>query len=258
MVNARCDTCVAVLDLPARAPQAGIVVRIVKQKIIGHLCAGIFLMGTMCGQTLRADALSGLYVGASFGREQNNFDPSSVDAQYQHAAAGIGDTLKFSSSAVRRTDNAWWVNAGYLPWQYFGFDASFIHLGELTHRGIGTLSSSSGGEPVITSATLTSHGPAVAFLARIPLADGLDVDFRLGDYLSKTTLTHGLTVNSRYSSAILSSSGSSLLAGVGAVYTFAAHWQVRLDYLRINGAGNDNTLGKYDVNLAAAGVAFAF
>jgi hypothetical protein len=209
-------------------------------------------------QTLRADALSGLYVGGSFGRAQNDYQTAFVDDQYQQAAKEAGDTLKFTSSSVRRTDDTWWVNTGYLPWSYFGFEAAFIHLGELTHRASGTLEAFGGDKPVITTASITSHGPALSLLARIPMTDALDVDLRVGDYLSKTTLTHGFVYESKYSANNVSASASSLLAGVGAAYTFLGHWSIRLDYLRIERAGDGNSVGKYNANLATVGAAFTF
>jgi opacity protein-like surface antigen len=134
----------------------------------------------------------------------------------------------------------------------------FIHLGELSHRADGTLEASTGDKPVITTATVRSHGPALSALGRLPLTDSLDIELRLGDYFGRTILTHGFEFDSKYQATTLSANASSLLAGVGAAYTFAGHWSVRLDYLRINRAGQDNTVGKYSANLATIGARFTF
>jgi opacity protein-like surface antigen len=48
------------------------------------------------------------------------------------------------------------------------------------------------------------------------------------------------------------------LAGVGASYTIGGHVSIRLDYLRINKTGSDDTIGKFSVNLATAGVSYTF
>jgi opacity protein-like surface antigen len=49
-----------------------------------------------------------------------------------------------------------------------------------------------------------------------------------------------------------------LLAGVGAAYSFAGHWSVRVDYLRVDKTGDSGSSGKFSVNVASAGVSFTF
>jgi hypothetical protein len=225
---------------------------------IGYLCAAILLGGVTLGQAVRADGLDGLYAGGNFGRAHNDYDTAFVDDQLKSEATAAGDVLKPSSSSVRRDDNTWWVDAGYMPWTYFGIDAAFIHLGELTHRLSGTLETLSANDSIIETASVTSHGPALSLVARVPLAESLDLDVRIGDYYGKTTLTTVLYLNSKSTSLVQSTSTSSLLVSVGGAYTFAGHWSIRLDYLRVNQAGDDKTVGKYNVNAASAGVAFTF
>jgi hypothetical protein len=221
----------------------------------GNLCAMVILIGGIAhGAPARADGLSGVYVGGNFGRAQNEYHTAFIDDQYVNLAKSDGDTLKFTSSSVHRTDNTWWADAGYMIGPYVGVDASFFHLGELTHLAKGEVET----EPLVAAATLTSHGPALSLVARLPLLESLDLEARLGDYYGRTTVVSISGVNSKYAQAKTTSTASSLLAGVGAAYTFARHWSIRLDYLRVNQAGNGNTVGKYNVNLGTAGVAFTF
>jgi OmpA-like transmembrane domain len=229
-----------------------------KRTSVGYLCAAIILSGIMYGRSARADDLNGVYLGASFGRAQNRYDPAFIDDQLQAEAKAAGDTLKYTSSSIQRGDNTWWVNAGYMPWSYVGIDAAFFHLGELTYRAAGELTGLFASYPVISTATVTSHGPALSVLARLPLTDSLGIDIRLGDYLGKTDLTSGVLFRSRYTTTPQSATSSSLLVSVGGAYTLAGHWSVRVDYLRINQAGNSSSVGQYNVNLATAGVAYTF
>jgi hypothetical protein len=205
-----------------------------------------------------ADALSGLYVGGNFGAARSDYNTAFVDDQFQRAAAGDGDNLKIRSSTAHRDGDAWWVDAGYLPWAYVGFDAAFFHLPEVTHRSSGTLAGPAASLPLITTATVTSHGPALSLVGRVPLAESLEVNLRLGDYFGKTTLTTGYELDAAYSSSPQSATKSSLLIGVGGAYTFAGHWSLRLDYLRLNKAGDGTTVGTYSMNMATAGVEFIF
>jgi opacity protein-like surface antigen len=60
-----------------------------------------------------------------------------------------------------------------------------------------------------------------------------------------------------YSTTIQSANRSSLMAGLGVFYVFAGHWSARLDYLRIQHAG-ESTTGKYNAGILAAGASYTF
>jgi opacity protein-like surface antigen len=61
-----------------------------------------------------------------------------------------------------------------------------------------------------------------------------------------------------YSTTIQTSNSSSLLAGLGVAYVLAGHWSARLDYLRIEHAGDSTTTGKYNAGILAAGASYTF
>jgi opacity protein-like surface antigen len=48
-----------------------------------------------------------------------------------------------------------------------------------------------------------------------------------------------------------------LARGLGVSYVFLGHWSARLDYLRIQDAGNSTT-GKYNAGILAAGASYTF
>lgn len=223
-----------------------------------YLCAAILLACVSYGGTVRADGLNGMYLGASVGRERNEYGNGFVDDIYEHAAAESGDELKYSARSVNRLDNMWWTYAGYMFTPNIGIDAGFMHLGEWTYLADANLESVGGAKPAVINATLSSHGPALSLFLRLPLTESWDVNMRLGDYYAKSQLVTGLTFDSKFTATPQSSSGSSLLVTAGTAYGFAGHWTVRLDYLRVNQAGNDGTTGKYDVNALAAGITFIF
>jgi opacity protein-like surface antigen len=224
------------------------------------VCATLMVGAVLCAQSACADSdsLDGLFLGGSFGRARNEFNTVSVEDQFVGEAKSAGDTLKYTGSSVHRDSNAWWVDAGYMPWMHFGVDAAFLHLGELSSHATGSLKIPGvGTDSVLSTAKITSRGPALAVLFRLPLAEHWDVDFRLGDYLGKSTETSGIFFKKVSQTTPESSSASSLLAGVGSAYTFLGHWSVRLDYIRVDHAGNSDT-GKFNVNLASLGVRFTF
>jgi opacity protein-like surface antigen len=224
----------------------------------GFLFAAIMLVGATLDEKVLADEMSGAYLGGNFGRARNSYGTGFIDSEIENAATGAGDTVNLTAKSIRRMSDAWWVNTGYFLTPYVGIDAAFLHIGEIKYVAVGTLTSSSGSGSISTTNEITSHGPALSLILRLPIAESLEADLRVGDYYGKATLDNTLTVGADSEFTPSSKSGSSLLIGVGASYTIEGHWSIRLDYLRVNQTGDSDTVGKFSVNLATAGVSYTF
>jgi opacity protein-like surface antigen len=204
-----------------------------------------------------AQDLTGLYFAANAGRSRIGYDNNAYADQQAATAAPFG-TLDWHRYSLQKRANAWWVSAGYLRWHYAGLEASYLHLGELTYRKYGTFTpTGASAESVVATTNLLSRGPALSLVLRAPIAESLDLTLRVGDYYGRTTLENGLKVT-RYDVTRTSTSGSSLLAGAGATYTFDGHWSARLDYLYVSKAGDAATTGRYSVGLVTAGASYTF
>lgn len=216
-------------------------------------CVGALLWGAA-----HADDASGVYIGANFGRALNSYNTGYLDRQYVSQASEFGDGLDVTSRSVHRFDDVWWGDVGYYFIPYVALDAAFLHLGEVRYKSAATLEV--GGTPyaTTTSTEVTSRGPALSVLARLPLTDWFEADLRLGDYVGKSVFYNRIDLLAQSSVTTASKTTSSLLVGVGGAFTFAGHWSVRLDYLRVNKTGDSASSGKYSVNLASAGVSFTF
>jgi opacity protein-like surface antigen len=217
------------------------------------LCCCFFL-----GGAARADALSGAYVGANFARALNSYNTGFIDQQYVSQATAFGDSLDVTSRSVHRFDDVWWLNAGYFFTPYVGVDAAFLHLGEVRYKTTGVIDIGGVDDATTTSTEITSRGPALSLLGRLPLTDSFEADLRLGDYIGKSVFYNRIDLLAQSSVVTASRTTSSLLAGAGAAYTLAGHWSVRVDYLRVNKTGDSAAGGKFSVNLASAGVSFTF
>jgi opacity protein-like surface antigen len=208
-------------------------------------------------QGVLADGVSGLYIGASGGVAKINYDNSAYQTQLQDAVVGFGN-LDFTSASLHDRKTAWWANVGYMAWPFVGIDASYLHLGEMYNQVNGSFTANGGTVNSVGAATrVSSKGPALGLLFRLPLVEGLDINVRVADYYARTTLTNILNAAS-YSTTIQTSNRSSLLAGLGVAYVFAGHWSARLDYLRIEHAGDSATTGKYNAGILAAGASYTF
>jgi hypothetical protein len=212
---------------------------------------------TIAEHPSRADDLDGTYVGANFGRARNTYGTGFIDSQLSSEAAAAGDTLMLTRKFTNRLADFWSANAGYLFTPYVGVEAAFLHLGEIKYIAVGSVTNSGSTEPLTSTTEVTSHGPALSLLLRLPLAEAFETDLRLGDYFGKTTLDSNLIVGGNTQFTAHSKSGSSLVADVGAAYTVAAHYSFRVDYLRVQNAGDSGT-GKFSVNVLSAGVTYTF
>ncbi|HEY2462980.1 MAG TPA: outer membrane beta-barrel protein, partial [Steroidobacteraceae bacterium] len=203
-----------------------------------------------------AEGISGLYLGGSAALAKIDYDNSAFQTQLQSEAVGFG-TLDFTSASLHDRKTAWWANAGYMAWPVVGIDVSYLHLGELYDQVNGTFAPNGGTPYSLGAATrLSSKGPALGLLFQLPLAENLNVNLRVADYYARTTLTNILNA-AMYTTTIQSANRSTLLAGLGVSYVFFGHWSARLDYLRIQHAG-DSATGNYNAGIAAVGASYTF
>lgn len=228
----------------------------IPRRAMGAGYAGCFCL-LLCVAAHAGD-LDNFYVGANFGRELNSYNTGSLDQQFEAEAIASGEGLDIKSRSVHRFVDVWWGDAGYYFTPYVALDAAYFHLGEFRYKTTGRLNV--GGTEYATSSSmeLTSGGPAVSLLGRLPLTDSFEANLRVGDYIGKTVFYDQFNVLSQSSVVSSSKTTSSLLVGAGAAYTFAGHWSVRIDYLRVNKTGDSSLGGKYSINLATAGVSFTF
>lgn len=221
-----------------------------------HGIVFLLALSALC-QPAWAEGISGLYLGASGGLAKYGYDNSAYQTQLQDAVVGFG-TLDFTSASLHDRKPVWWANAGYMAWPVVGIDASYLHLGETYNQVNGTFTANDGTVNSVGAATrVSSKGPALGLLFRLPVAENLDVNLRVADYYARTTLTNILNAAS-YSTTIQTSNRSSLLAGLGVAYVLAGHWSARLDYLRIEHAGDSATTGKYNASILTLGASYTF
>ena len=225
---------------------------------LGILTAAALCAGVLTCDAATADDFGNVYIGASFGRVLNSYDTGYVDQQFATQAVAAGDTLGVTGRSVHRFVDGWWGDVGYLFTPYIGLEAAFLHLGEIRYKTTGELNIAGVEDATATSTEVTSHGPALALLGRLPLTEWFEADMRLGDYFGKTGFYNRVELLGQTSAVTAAKTDSSLLASVGGAFTFAGHWSARLDYLRVNKTGDTLSGGKFSVNLLTAGVSFTF
>src|ERR1700733_4038129 len=167
----------------------------------------LLVLTAFTGPTL-ADGISGLYIGGSAGLAKIEYDNSAYQTQLQNEVAGFG-TLDFTSASLHDRKTAWWANAGYMAWPYLGIDVSYLHLGELYNQVNGAFVQNDGttSQSVGAATRLSSKGPALGLLFRLPLTEQFGVNLRVADYYARTTLTNILNA-ATYSTTIQTANSS--------------------------------------------------
>jgi opacity protein-like surface antigen len=218
---------------------------------------GCVCLVSVLGATARADDIAGAYLGGSIAHARLDTDNARYQDEQEAQASNFGD-LVFTKASLHKANPQWWANAGYMLLPYAGLEVSYLHFGALSNVVTGTYTPTGGtAESVGATTLLRSEGPALGAVFRLSLAENVDLNFRLADYYGRTELTNTLTVKT-VTATKLSSSDSSLLVGAGAAYTFAGHWSARIDYLRVDKAGNDTKVVKYNAALASVGLTYTF
>jgi hypothetical protein len=205
-----------------------------------------------------ADDGSGAYIGGNFGRARNSYDSGFIDSQLQSSAAAGGTTLDLTARSTAKMSDVWSADLGYLFTPYVGLEASFLHLGEIRYIVVGNIAVLGASQTLLSTSEVTSHGPTLALVLRLPLAETFAADLRIGDYFGKATLDNNTSVAAASDFTATTKSSSSLLADLGGAYTIAGHYSVRVDFMRIEKSGDDRSIGKFSVNVLTAGISYTF
>lgn len=203
----------------------------------------------------RAQDATGYYFGINGGRAKNGFHTSDYEAALEKLASNGSQTLTFKSRTIEDKSNAWWAEAGYMRWSHVGLEVDFLHLGELAYRGYATLAPPT--SPLVATTNVSTRGPALALLIRVPLVEQVALNVRVGDYYGRTETIKGYSLQGSYAPTAVSTTVSSLLLGAGAAYAFDGHWSAHIDYLRVQKAGDSRT-GTFNLDVATLGASYNF
>ena len=141
----------------------------------------IAMLGVTAARADDVDA--GAYFGGNFGRAHNTFDTAFIDSELAAAATVDGDTAAYRAKSTRRMSDVWWADGGYLFNPYVGIEAAFFHLGEIKYWAVGTLITPAGEDALSTKSEISSKGPALSLVLRLPLTNAFEADLRVGDLL---------------------------------------------------------------------------
>jgi OmpA family protein len=213
-------------------------------------------MGLLASPVMADD--TGFYVGANVARVLSTYRRADLDQGLNTAYGGEAQGFTLGPSSVDKTHVTWSADVGYMLSRNFGVEASYLYLGSLRYSAFGTQTSPSATTEVTTNIDTKSHGPALALLGVLPMSNLWELHARLGAYQGRQISTYTTINGTNTSSGQLETTSTSIMAGVGAALTLSSHYQVRLDYLRLQHLNEKAFDQSFNVDLLTAGVTFFF
>jgi opacity protein-like surface antigen len=228
-------------------------------RILPRVSAALLCLGSCIWLKPAAADESGFYVGADGGYTLGSYRQRDLDDAIVAAYASNDLDLAIHHTSFSDHPAIESVNVGYLFAPYFGLEASYLNLGMLKYAERGTATSVlPGSDAQSADIHLSSRGPALAALGRLPLTDVWSLELRLGAYEGKAATHLWTALGKTPSSGSLSETSTSLLAAAGFSYLIGAHWTVRLDYLYLNKLDEKLFETPFNVSAVTAGFAYVF
>jgi len=240
--------------------------------LIASTGAGLAMAALLATHSASA-AERGFYVGVYYGQGSKD----SEEAPYEALANRNYDSFGFNpQSAVTSFDtksNSYGFLGGFRIFEHLAIEGGFMDLGEVAYRNESTGVDHSRDRVLDTGdvdhtndaintwnqqIASKSRGLSVSALGILPITYRSEVFVRGGVLLSSSELDIHISngVDSASNNPDQQTS-TDFLVGVGASYTFAEIYAVRLEYQRIFDAGSEAT-GEQDLDLISLGVTVTF
>ena len=205
---------------------------------------------------------TGFYVGVDVGTASADIDQSGLDS---HLANDLEDEFGVyldGSSDVDDSDTTYGLTVGYRFMPYLAVEGQYLDLGEAEYSAsfdvydIATdkfLGTGSG------NASVGSSGFGLSVLGILPVAEVWEFYARLGMYFGDTDADFSISDDVEVIlSGDESKSEEELMYGIGAGYTFAETWNVRVEYTIIQDVGDEDLVGESDVDRLVIGLNYRF
>lgn len=204
-------------------------------------------------------AEQGFYVGGYYGQSDKDTDRGEV----QEFALFVYDAYGFqpvqSNSSFDTKDSGYGFFGGYRLFTHFAIEGGYMDLGEVAFRDQSSGIDLTNDQPGNWNQKITigSSGISLSALGILPLSYRSEIFGRAGVLFSTNELQINISDGVGSDNPEFSESDTDWLIGVGAGFTFAEIYTLRLEYQRVLDAG-DESMGEADLDLLSLGVTVAF
>jgi hypothetical protein len=197
---------------------------------------------------VHAEAKNGFYMGLSAGNSSFDLDKEEFDDIVLDAFFSQGASVLSGTSTLDNEDRSFAIVAGYRFLPYVAFEASFLDLGTLEYRSIGTVNPPG---PVTTTPAsvnmeIESKGLTASFIGSAPLGRVFDLHGRLGLFIAQTDLSVDVAIGSNRATETNSLDSVGTLFGVGAGFHFGENWSLSIDWTRYANVGDEDEDEDYE------------
>jgi opacity protein-like surface antigen len=222
----------------------------------------VTLAGSFAAGLARAAPL-GIYAGAGYAMVDKDADR----AAFQNEALAIYDAFGFrpfgpqtQTGKFDAKDSAYGFVVGWRLTEHIALEGGYMDLGEVTYRDTSTGLFADTPPPETWQQNIDSgtSGVALSALGVLPLSYRWEVFARGGLLLSNSTESVFITDGVGSEKLRASKSGVDFLAGVGVSMSLVEIYSVRLEYMRVFDAGEDETLNPADVDVLSLNVTVSF
>lgn len=208
---------------------------------------------------LAAAAEQGFYVGASYGQAKSSLAAGSFNELAGFVYDAYGFAPAQSSTTFDDKDYGYGIVGGYRMFANLAFEGGYLDLGEAVYRDTSSGTDLVTGEPGTWNQRIgvNTSGMTLSALGILPLSYRSELYARVGVMFSTNELQVRISDGTSSDNPSISDSGTELLAGIGAGFTFAEIYTARLEYQRVFDAGSDDT-GEADIDMISLGVTVTF
>lgn len=165
-----------------------------------------------------------------------------------------------------KTGTGYRLDGGYKFNSYFGLEAAYVNLGNVT----GSYTNFGGGfcglicaQSYIVNGVLKTRGWTLELVGSYPFNDHWQVFVRAGDIQANSELTASYTPIPTYNVTLFqnfsdTSSDTDVTYGLGVQWSFATNWAARLSLDRYVSMGHELRIGSFNVALTSIGVVYQF
>jgi hypothetical protein len=223
------------------------------------IIAFIVLAGSVGAGTARA-AQTGIYAGVSFAMVEKNSTRSAFAAE----ALGIYDAFGFTPTSTNSTldakDSSYGFVVGWRLTEHIAVEGGYMDLGDVAYkdRSTGLFANTPPPENWAQNIETSTSGIALSALGILPLSYRWETYARGGVLIANSEESVFITDGNNSQKLRATQSSFDLFAGVGASFSIAEIYNIRLEYGRVFDAGDDKVLDEADVDMATLNVSVSF
>jgi len=201
----------------------------------------------------------GPYAVGQFGQTTYSSETADDEALATEVLLSVGGAAQDITVSTEDSDIGYQAAFGYRFTRYIAAELSLLQLGEMVSTARANMDFGTGPLPAKLDLSFRAGGPMVSVLGVLPINDRFEIFGRAGYLFSSVKREVQLRIDGQ-NGGFGSAKGDSedLVLGVGAAVHFGQVYSLRLDYLRFDELGDENTTGTEDANLIALGVVVRF